>query len=123
MCLSKQRRAISNSKPSKLSSNQANYAEGVVKGDPEEEDCYTMFALMSNSSEPYQVTMNVKGSDLNMKVDTGASKSIMSEETYNSLCGRSKHLVLQDTSVRLWTYTGESLNVLGQMTVKIKYNQ
>ena len=39
----------------------------------------------------------------------------MSEETYKSLCGRSKHLVLEDTSVRLWTYTGESLSVLGQM--------
>ena len=82
-----------------------------------------MFALTSNSSEPYKVTMNVEGSDLNMEVDTGASKSIMSEETYKSLCGRSKHLVLEDTSVRLRTYTGESLNVLGQMTVKVKYNQ
>ena len=115
MCLSKQRRAMSNSKPSKPSSNQANYVEGVVKGDPEEEDCYTMFALTSNSSEPYKVTMNVEGSELNMEVDTGASKSIMSEETYKSLCGRSKHLVLEDTSVRLRTYTGESLSVLGQM--------
>ena len=59
MCLSKQRRAMSNSKPSKPSSNQANYVEGVVKDDPEEEDCYTMFALTSNSSEPYKVTMKV----------------------------------------------------------------
>ena len=97
----------------------------MVKGDPEEEDCYTMFALTSNSLEPYKVTMNIEGSDLNMELDTGASKSIMSEETYKSLCGRSKHLyiVLEDTSVRLRTYTGESLNVLGLMTVKVKYNQ
>ena len=52
MCLSNQRSEMSNSKPSTLSSNQANYVEGVDKGDPEEEDCYTMFALTSNLSEP-----------------------------------------------------------------------
>ena len=123
MCLSKQGRGRPHPKSSKPSSNQANYVEGVVKGDPEEEDCYIMFALSSNSSEPYKVTMNVEGSELNMEVDTGASKSIVSEETYKSLCGKSKHPVLEYTSVRLRTYTGESLNVLGQMNVKVKNNQ
>ena len=43
MCLSKQ-------------SNQANYVEEVIKGEPEKEDCHTMFALTSNSSEPYKVS-------------------------------------------------------------------
>ena len=94
-----------------LSSGKAlQLAEAIETADQDTKDLATspdFQTIMSNSSEPYKVNMNVEGSDFNMQVDTGASKSIMSEETYKSLCGRSKQLVLEDTSVRLRTYTGE----------------
>ena len=65
--------------------------------------------------------MMVEGHKLIMKVDTGAAVSIVSEDTMNSLPFL-KDLQLQPTSVRLRTYTGESVSVLGQLQVKVQHD-
>ena len=52
-------------------------------------------------------------------VDTGASLSIISEETYHSLA---KTPALLPTQAKLRIYTGESLPVLGSVTVVVHHN-
>ena len=63
--------------------------------------------------------MGIGNQDLLMEVDTGASLSIISEKTYSSLHNAPQ---LQSTEARLRTYTGESLPVLGSITVTVHHN-
>ena len=54
-----------------------------------------------------------------MKVDTGATKTVMSEHTWRSL-GQPK---LNKCDLILNTYSGETLKVKGMATVEVKFNQ
>jgi len=58
-----------------------------------------------------------------MELDTGALLSIISEKTYKSLWSSQQQPVLEDTSVRLHTYTKESIRVLGQIAVEVTYKE
>ena len=60
-----------------------------------------------------------------MEVDTGASASIISENTYIKIGGGGggrNILLSQKTAVKLCTYTGEELNICGCITVDITYH-
>ena len=59
------------------------------------------------------------GIELQMKVDTGASVSIISEYTYNKLWTHNKP-PLQETTLKLRTYTGETLQIHGAISVDAK---
>ena len=54
-----------------------------------------------------------------MEVDTGAALSIISEATYKKLWESDTPPELQQTSVRLRTYTGEEMSVLDCIDVKV----
>ena len=64
--------------------------------------------------------MSIENQDVLMEVDTGASLSVISETTYKSL---STVLPLQPTQAKLCTYMGESLGVLGSISVSVLHNQ
>ena len=67
-----------------------------------------------------KVTINEK--TVSMEVDTGASVSIISEDTYNSVFAESKPLLHKNTDVVLRTYTGQKIPVVGCCTVAVKHN-
>ena len=52
------------------------------------------------------------------EIDTGASVTLISEETYNE---HYQDKPLQKSSLKLKTYTGEPLQVLGQAAVTVSY--
>ena len=54
-----------------------------------------------------------------MEVDTGAAVSIISDKTRNSIPNLQK-LVLHSTSAKLRTYTGEIIQVVGELSVKVE---
>ena len=54
-----------------------------------------------------------------MELDTGASLSVMGETTFLSLLGNT--VPSEPTEVRLCTYTGDRLPVLGEATVTVTY--
>ena len=54
-----------------------------------------------------------------MELDTGASLSIISEETFHSIAQPMDNL--QSTDIALTTYTGESLNIMGTYNVQVCY--
>ena len=56
-----------------------------------------------------------------MKVDTGVSVSIISEYTYNKLWTHNMP-PLQETTLKLRTYTGETLQIHWVITVDVTYN-
>ena len=62
------------------------------------------------------VMLFINDTPVHMELDTGASVSLVSEETWR----RQFHEIpLQETDVRLRIYTGESITVLGQALVKL----
>ena len=60
-----------------------NPTQGVPINDTS--DSYNMYNLRGTQGKPYFVNVQLKNCYLDMEIDTGASLSIMSEETYHSL--------------------------------------
>ena len=81
-------------------------------------EVYTMYNLQGAKVDPIRVVVRIGDQELPMEVDTGASLSIISEETYHSL---TKTPALLPTQARLCTYTGEPLPVLDSITVAVHY--
>ena len=66
------------------------------------------------------VSVMINGVPCDMDVDTGATISLVSESTFRTLW-RKRPPVLEQSNVRLRTYTGEILCVLGVATVVVEY--
>ena len=66
---------------------------------------YTMVHVGAISSKPFHATLTVNGRPLTMEVDTGASVSIISESTLESIRQGVARLELQESDTRLQTYT------------------
>ena len=61
--------------------------------------------------------------DLQMEIDTGASVSVISEDTYLSVWPGDQRPVLQKSTAQLRTYSGELMHVCGTITVCVFYRQ
>ena len=119
--LSDSSRYSSSTRPFNRRSSRPSYRSSGVKQIAEEPDTteeYTLFSLPSGSRTPLYVTVSINKSTLKMKVDTGASFSLISLRTYNELFSCCS---LQNTDVRLKTYTRESLHMYGQFTATVQY--
>ena len=79
---------------------------------------YTLFTLPCQQSTPLQANVEVEGHHLKMEIDTGVAVSIISDTTRTGLPHLLK-LPLQPTEVKLRTYTGESIPVLGELVVNV----
>ena len=79
---------------------------------------YDLFNLPSGSRAPFYVTVSIDNVSLPMEVDTGASFTVISKETYNNLFLSHP---LRTSTVKLKTYTGESLRIYGQFTANVQY--
>ena len=85
---------------------------------------YTMFRVVAEGKEPYRVVIDLNGISTSMEVDTGAAATIISEETFKEINqGHSakKKVEMKPAHVKLRTYTGELVKVLGTVDVVVKY--
>ena len=89
--------------------------------DSDTSDSYEMFNIRGTQGQPYRVTVQLNNCNLEMEIDTGASLSIISDETYQSFWTSQPKPELQPTTVKLHTYTQESITVLGSITVDVAY--
>ena len=55
-----------------------------------------------------------------MELDTGASLSLISEDSYQKYFS---HLQLENSNVKLTTYTGDNIAVLGELHVKVQHGR
>lgn len=74
--------------------------------------------VKSGDTSPITVELLLNGSPLTMEVDTGAAVSIISEQRLKQVLPRAK---LQKTTVKLRTYTGEAMSVLGEFAAEVAY--
>ena len=81
---------------------------------------YAMYSIGSKAARPLIVGIKLNGLMTAMEVDTGASVSLMSEESFKSL--RDRGTVLSQSNAKLFTYTGEQIPVLGATDVRAQHN-
>ena len=66
----------------------------------------------------FKVTVELCGEPHSLEIDTGATRTVLNEETYSKL--REK-LELNSSKAALSTYTGEKIAVLGEVLIPVKY--
>ena len=68
---------------------------------------------------PWNVNVDIEGVAVTMQLDTGATLFLMSETTFRE---HWPQRTLSSSEVRLSSYSGESIPVLGSVNVKVTYN-
>jgi len=104
---------------------QAAYVQEEGEADEEAEDETSLLMNIRmvrplTSKECMLVSVAIDEKPLTLELDTGASVSLVSEITWNKLF---PDVELQPSRVRLTTYTGESIRVLGQKMLNVKYGE
>ena len=96
--------------------------ERPVRVVQEEEDfiCPLYVLQARNRVPPLQVAMEIDSHQLLMEVDTGAAYSLISDTTFKEFWPDRR---LEKSDVRLCTYSGEPIEVLGSLTVAVKYTK
>ncbi len=81
---------------------------------------YSLYKTSSKVTQSIAVIVLANQSELRMKVDTGASASVVSEDTYWKLWQHNPPPI-QKSSIKLRTYTGEPLKILGAIEIQVNY--
>ena len=89
-------------------------------GDRGEE--YTLFQIRAGQYKPFQASIKVNGKPVAMEIDTGASVTVVGEDTFKTIQEGDSSVELQRTTVRLQTYTGETIPVQGSALVPVQHN-
>ena len=85
VCRSQPQLSRLNRQPTRRTSHQTN----VLSND---EDTYSLFTVTQPATQPLSATFQLNGVDSRMDIDTGASVSIISEQTFKELYMESGHL-------------------------------
>ena len=82
-----------------------------------------VFTLQSSDQNPITVQVELNQVPTEMELDTGASLSLINKSTYDSIASQSQIQPLQKSDVKLKTYTGEPVGILGATKVEVKYGE
>ena len=74
---------------------------------------------VSRKVKPYNVRVCIGSEPITMELDTGASLSTIGEKVYRDKLSRYK---LRKSEVKLRSYTGDRVPVLGSIKVPVRYN-
>ncbi|CAG2194043.1 unnamed protein product [Mytilus edulis] len=105
-------------KPSKVPPIEEN-----SESEPEENSGWEVFTVKTcRTSDNKELKLDVKIEDINyvMELDTVAAVSIIGEENYKKYFS---HIKLQQSNVKLNTYTGDPITVIGEITVNVIYDK
>ncbi len=82
-------------------------------------ECLSHLFAIRDTSDIIWVPVMVEGQVLNFELDTGSKASVITECVYRS---RYSHLDLQQSNMTMRTYTGEKVEALGMLSVKVRNN-
>lgn len=84
------------------------------------ERSHAFYHLRAELCRPLEVDLQLNSKSLTIEVDTGAAVLLVSQTTYRNLfMGQT----LLPSSTQLHTYSGEALQVLDEMEVKVQYQK
>ena len=82
---------------------------------------YTLFPIKSlPTTPPWRTVLTINGIQMEMEIDTGASVSLISKSTFDKFQSSAAFPPLTNEQIKLCTYTGEEINVLGSISVTAK---
>ena len=84
----------------------------------DEEDTHRILRLTDSRAKPIQITVRVNKKLITMELDTGASSSMISQQTFAQI-GHIREL--KPSTVRLTSYSGHEIKVLGTVDVEVSY--
>ena len=93
----------------------------VVPPSCDEMQEYSLYPVRGPAVSPLQTMVTIEGKVVPMEVDTGASVTVVSETTLSSIWGSQTVPPLQSTTVKLRTYTGSEIPVVGELTVRVRH--
>ena len=102
---------------------QTHHLEEDVPAEPPLSVDYNLFAVSVDRVAPITAEVLVNGSNLRMEIDTGAAVSLISEATYFQLWVGNSGPKLEPSALKLRTYSGEELKLVGEAAVKVTYGQ
>ncbi|PIK35587.1 hypothetical protein BSL78_27588 [Apostichopus japonicus] len=74
----------------------------------------------SDGDKPLMARVKINDKNVNMEIDTGSGKSIISYKEYRQRFSRAR---LRPVSVLLKTVTGQKIDLCGTISVKVEYNK
>ena len=80
---------------------------------------YNLFTVAGSGQDPILMEVTINGTPVQMELDTGAPLSLLSKSTYEQI----PSLQLQPTDVQLKMYTGEVVQILGEVKVTVNYGK
>ncbi|KAL0151789.1 hypothetical protein M9458_052940 [Cirrhinus mrigala] len=96
-------------------SDDTSETQGAV--DDELFELFTIYSAQDKADGIY-IDLQLNGKMVSMQLDTGASLSLIPEYIYND---KLKDCCLHPTSIRLVSYTGDKIPVLGELKVPVAY--
>ena len=85
---------------------------------PTPDDDLPLYSVKSHCTKPITVDVEMNGIKVCMEVDTGAAVSLMTQEVKGKLFPEA---TLQQSTTQLRTYTGEPIEVVGELPVTATY--
>ena len=86
----------------------------------EDTEALPMLALGGDVPRPpILVTLKLMGTPVQFELDTGAAVTVMSETEFAQLL---PNVQLQQSAVKLKTYTGEPMKIVGEVEVEVSYS-
>ena len=83
-----------------------------------EEEVLGIFHTTNAGRKPWISSLRVNNSHIEMEIDTGSARTIVSRDTFYNICPKER---LHPTKLILKTYSGETLPLLGTCEVKVEY--
>ena len=100
-------------KPSPGSSTSASHATPQAPPTEPLPVNYDVFEVETDRKvEPYLVSVDISGATHQMEIETGSAVTLVSEATFSKLWPPGKPPRLENTPIRLRTYSGEELRVV-----------
>lgn len=94
-------------------------AEGLEDFDPDTDSNFFYLPDPNRSTKPLVTTLDIDGRKVTMEIDTGAGFTIFSEKEWRNH-GSPK---LEDTQVRLRTYTGQPVDITGKFVAEVSVHE
>ena len=93
--------------------------------DSEEDDdgAYALFTVRSPASQPLVGKVTINGIAVQMELDTGAAYSVITQTTYQRIAQQKSINSLEPSDLRLRSYSGDNIQVYGQVPVVVRYGQ
>ncbi|XP_041651122.1 uncharacterized protein K02A2.6-like [Cheilinus undulatus] len=86
--------------------------------------CYRCKGTKHTAADyPYTVDLKLNGKDVNFEIDTGCSLTVVNEHVFKKVWENTKSPLVKPAKIKLETYTGDPVEVLGTAQVWVRYKQ